>query len=94
MDETRLPGVPVGPDRHVEVTGVDFYRTVEQLPVLEQTYKVARRRLFDIYEMAGRVSAWLIRLMRTAHTGLLPNYLVWFALGLLLILYLIMGGSQ
>ena len=24
LDEARIPGVPLGPERHVEVTGVDF----------------------------------------------------------------------
>ena len=54
MDETRIPGVPVGPERHVEVTGVDFYLTVEQLPVLKPMYEMARRKIFDVYETGGK----------------------------------------
>ena len=81
-DETGIPGVPVGPDRHVEVTGVDFYRTVEQLPLLKPMYKLARRKLFDVYEASGKVAARLTSLLRGAHTGLLPMYLAWCVLGL------------
>lgn len=92
MDETRIPGVPIGPDRHVEVTGVDFYRTVEQLPVLKPMYELARRKILDVYETSGKAAAWLTGILRGAHTGLLPLYLTWCVLGLLAILYLMMNG--
>ncbi len=94
MDETRIPGVPVGPERHVEVTGVDFYRTVEQLPVLKPMYEMARRKMFDIYETCGKVTAWLTSCLRGAHTGLLPMYLTWCVLGLITILYVMMQGTS
>jgi formate hydrogenlyase subunit 3/multisubunit Na+/H+ antiporter MnhD subunit len=92
MEETRIPGVPEGAERHVEVTGVDFYLTVEELPVLKTLYQMARRKLFDIYETGGKVTAWLTNLLRRAHNGLLPWYLTWFVLGLLAILYVMMEG--
>nr|NIL97308.1 hypothetical protein [Planctomycetales bacterium]NIM08863.1 hypothetical protein [Planctomycetales bacterium]NIN08323.1 hypothetical protein [Planctomycetales bacterium]NIN77451.1 hypothetical protein [Planctomycetales bacterium]NIO34623.1 hypothetical protein [Planctomycetales bacterium] len=88
-----IPGVPTGPQRNVEVTGVDFYRTVEQLPVLKSLYGMAERNLFDIYETAGRSTAWLTGWLRGAHSGLLSQYLTWFVLGLLAILYLTMKGT-
>ena len=93
MSETRIPGVPRGPDRHVEVTGVDFYQTVEKLPGLQQLYDAARRKVFDIYETGGRVIAWLTGLLRAAHTGVLPVYLSWFVLGVLVVLYIMMEGT-
>lgn len=94
MDETRIPGVPVGPERHVEVTGVDFYLTVEQLPVLKTMYEMARRKLFDIYETSGKGSAWLTNCLRGLHAGLLPTYLTWCVLGLIAILYVMMQGTS
>ena len=93
MDETRIPGVPAGPDRHVEVTGVDFYLTVEELPVLKNLFRLARKKIFDIYETGGRATGWLTDLLRRAHTGLLPWYLTWFVLGLLAILYVMLEGT-
>lgn len=93
LDEARIPGVPAGPDRHVEVTGVDFYRTIEQLPGLRGLYKLAQKQVFDIYETAAKAGAPLTGLLRRAHTGLLPTYLMWLVLGLLAILYLMIEGT-
>ncbi len=93
LDEARIPGVPKGASRHVEVTGVDFYQTVEQLPVLKPLYVLASSKVFDIYDRIGKVTAWLSTLLRAAHRGVLPTYLGWFVLGLLGILYVIMEGT-
>ena len=93
LDEARIPGVPKGPGRHVEVTGIDFYRTVEQLPVLNGFYQAAQTKIFDVYETVGRSTAWLVNLLRVAHNGVLPMYLTWFVLGLLGVLYVIMEGT-
>ena len=92
LDETRIPGVPMGPGRHVEVTGVDFYRTVEQLPLLRKLYKVSRTQVLDIYETGGSIAAGLSAFLRGAHTGDLPFYVTWFVLGLIGILSVMMEG--
>ena len=93
MDEARIPGVPRGPERHVEVTGVDFYQTVEQLPGLQALYRLARRKMFDLYEVSGRVTTLLVAGLRRAHSGRLPVYVAWFFLGLLIIVYLLLEGN-
>jgi hypothetical protein len=93
LDEVRLPNVPEGASRDIEVTGVDFYQTVEQLPGLRSFYQVARSKIFDIYQSGGKAVAWLVVLLRGPHTGELPHYLTWFVFGLLAILYVMMEGS-
>lgn len=93
MDETRITGVPVGPERHVEVTGVDFFRTVEKLPVLNRLYRLAHRKLFDLYEASDRATAWLGRTLSAAHSGLLSLYLGWLGIGLILVLWLVLDGG-
>ncbi len=90
LDEVRIPGVPLGPERNVEVTGVDFYETVQQLPVLKSLYSMADKKWFDIYDMSGWGTRWLAGVLRGAHTGLLSRYLTWFVAGLLVILYVMM----
>lgn len=92
MDETRIPGVPRGPERHVEVTGVDFYLTIEQLPLLKPMYQMARRRMFDLYHAGGKIAAHMSDALSEAHSGFLPAYLTWLVLGLLAIVYLMMFG--
>ena len=93
MDEVYIPGVPAGADRHVEVTGVDFYLTVERLPVLKTLYAMSRRQMFDVYEITRRTMTGLVELLRSAHTGLLSLYLAWFVFGVLLLLYVILEGA-
>ena len=93
LDESFIPGVPMGAQRHVEVTGVDFYRTVEQLPVLKSLYRPAKSRMFDLYETSGRVTARLGSLLRRAHAGALPVYLSWFVFGVIVILLVTMEGT-
>lgn len=93
MEEARIPGVPMGAERHVEVTGVDFYQTVAQFPVLRPLYEMAGRKLFDIYETGGKGAGWMISLLRGVHTGVLSLYLIWFAVGLLVVLYVMMEGA-
>jgi formate hydrogenlyase subunit 3/multisubunit Na+/H+ antiporter MnhD subunit len=93
LEQTRITGVPEGTDRYVEVTGVDFYRTVEQLPVLKLLYGMANKRIFDIYQISGRVSLWFSNLLSAAHTGALPLYLIWFTVGMLAVLYVFMLGN-
>ena len=93
IDETRIPGIPWGTSRHVEVTGVDFYQTVEQLPGLGKLYSMARAKVFDLYEVIGKLINPLAGALRAAHQGVLPLYLGWFLFGLLAILYVMMERS-
>ena len=76
-----------GASRHVEVTGVDFYDAVERLPGLRRLYALARGKLFDIYEVGATTAAYLVGVLRGAHTGALPVYLTWIVAGLLVVLY-------
>lgn len=94
MDETRITGVPVGDNRHVEVTGVDFYRTLEELPILRAYFRLAKQRIFDGYEHAGRATRRIVDSIRNTQSGILPNYLVWLVMGMLILLaYAAMGGG-
>lgn len=94
LDEARIPGVPAGAQRHVEVTGVDFYQTVQQLPMLKSLFVMARLKMFDIYSSTGKALAKPVRVLQIAHNGLLSFYLIWFLLGLLAIVYWMMEGTR
>ena len=78
-----------GPGRHLEVTGVDFYKAIEQLPGLRRLYALARRQIFDVYALGARSAVYLVTVLRGAHTGALPLYLVWVLAGLLVLLFAI-----
>ena len=87
LEDVYLSGEAPGSARHVEVTGVDFYATIEQLPVLRRVYPMARARAFDIYYLCRGGLGYFIGALRTAHTGVLPAYLRWFVIGLLVVVW-------
>jgi formate hydrogenlyase subunit 3/multisubunit Na+/H+ antiporter MnhD subunit len=89
LDEVYLSGEETGARRHVEVTGAEFYDTVERLPGLRQLYWLAHLKLFDIYELGAKSTLYLVGLLRAAHTGALPLYVGWVLAGALVVLYAI-----
>jgi len=94
LDEPYISGVPRGPARHVEVTGVDFYLSVEELGPLRRLYAAARRKWFDLYDVGTGVIFYFVELLRTAHSGLLPLYLTWYLAGFLALLWLLATGVR
>lgn len=76
-------------DRHVEVTGVDFYRTVEKLPLLGWLFTLARKKIFDIYHLCRTGTGYLVQMLRSFHTGILPAYLRWFVAGMLVVVWVV-----
>lgn len=93
MDEAYVYGVERGPSRHVEITGVDFYRTIERLPALRRFYELARLNFFDLYEICAKSMRRAAGSLRAVHTGVLPTYVVWFLAGALAVLYVMAGAG-
>jgi formate hydrogenlyase subunit 3/multisubunit Na+/H+ antiporter MnhD subunit len=89
MQDAYLSGEESGTERHVEITGVDFYQTIEQLPVLQRIYRLTRAKAFDIYHLFQRGANYLIQALRSLHTGILPAYLRWFVVGLVLVVWVV-----
>ncbi|MFC1453043.1 NADH-quinone oxidoreductase subunit L, partial [Verrucomicrobiota bacterium] len=95
LEEVRISGEEKGAGRDVEVTGVDFYSTIENLPPFRDAYAAARRKLFDIYDVGTGIIFYFVEALRKAHSGLLPLYLTWLLAGLVLVLGVLrygMGG--
>ncbi len=90
LKDVYLSGEDTGPNRHVEVTGVDFYDAVEKLPGLRQLYRLARRKAFDIYDLGAKATTYLVGLLRAAHTGALPLYVAWVLVGVLIVVFAVM----
>ena len=89
LDEVYIRGTESGPSRYVEVTGADFYRTMERLPGVKWLYALSRRKVFDIYALGGAVASYVVALLRSAHSGALTVYLTWFLAGVLAMLFAI-----
>ncbi len=89
IQEVYVKGEERGDQRHIEVTGVDFYNSIEQLPGLQRFYALTRQQVFDIYEFLRRGSKYVIHVLSSLHTGILPAYLRWFVAGLLLVVWVV-----
>ncbi|GAG07502.1 unnamed protein product, partial [marine sediment metagenome] len=94
MSETYVSDEPTGEARDVEVTGVNFYRTVEDLTPLHGIYRAARNKLFDIYDVGTKVLFYFVEALRRAHSGVLPVYLTWFLAGFIVLLWLLVYGAK
>ena len=89
IKDVYIHGEEQGSQRHVEITGVNFYDTIEQLPGVQRFYVLTRARVFDIYDFLRRVSNYLVQMLRSLHTGILPTYLRWFVAGLLVVVWVV-----
>jgi hypothetical protein len=94
MQDVYISNDEPGPQRHVEVTGVDFYDTIEQIPGLHKYYELMKARMFDIYDLFKSGADYVVQMLRSIHTGILPAYTRWFVAGLLLVVWVVtMEGS-
>lgn len=63
----------------------EFYKDIVEFPVLVKIYKLAQKKIFDIYEVGLRITFVFIRFLRYLHNGVLPTYLVWCLIGMLIL---------
>ena len=87
LDEVYVSGEAEAGGRHLEVTGVDFYRTIEELPGLRRYYALTRQKAFDIYHQLRRSTNYVTGGLRAMHSGILPAYLRWFIAGMLVVVW-------
>ncbi|MDX2417146.1 MAG: proton-conducting transporter membrane subunit [Xanthomonadales bacterium] len=87
--DVYISGEQASGQRNVEVTGVDFYNTIEQLPGLQRFYVLTRDRVFDIYEILRHGCNYFVQMLRSIHNGILPAYLRWFVAGLLVVVWVV-----
>jgi len=77
-----------------EVSGVDFYRTVQDMGIFKYIYKRASEKLFDIYELGKGLVFGISKQLQNLHTGILPFYLIWCLLGMAILLIVFGIGGQ
>jgi formate hydrogenlyase subunit 3/multisubunit Na+/H+ antiporter MnhD subunit len=72
-----------------EVKTEDFYATIQAVPLIRRAYQAAEKKYFDIYEQIRLGVLSVTRLLRYLHNGVLPTYLVWCLLGIMVLFYLL-----
>ncbi len=87
MQDVYVRGVARSEGRDLEVTGVDFYDTVRELPSLRGFYGAAEAGRLDPYTWGRAGLERVTALLASAHSGSLPRYLAWSLLGVVALLY-------
>lgn len=83
-DEIYLGGMAA--ETRFRVSGVDFYREIRQMPLLQTIYTAAEKKYCDIYELGSKGTFFFSGILQKLHPGLLQWYLFYILLGLLLLL--------
>ncbi len=92
-DSTPYIGGEILPEES-RVTGVDFYRTVQDFGIFKRIYGLAEKKMFDIYEVGKIVLFYIIDILKHMHSGLLSSYVSWVIAGVLILLVVLMKGSM
>ena len=68
-------------------SGVDFYRTISEMPALKPLYAHAERHWYDLYDLGRRLTFYVTGVLRAVHSGLLLTYVSWCVFGLVVLLW-------
>ncbi len=79
----------VQPSDEMIIPGTHFYKTVSAMGGLRQMYSGQEKGYFDPYNQSGRFGLAFSDFLRWLHSGILPMYLTWVTLGLLVILFVV-----
>ncbi|MGD9015329.1 MAG: proton-conducting transporter membrane subunit [Candidatus Omnitrophota bacterium] len=71
------------------VSGIEFYNTVKEIGPLARMYKLAEAKFFDIYDLGQKGVFRVTNLLRYLHNGVLPTYLVWCLLGMMVMFFVL-----
>jgi NADH:ubiquinone oxidoreductase subunit 5 (subunit L)/multisubunit Na+/H+ antiporter MnhA subunit len=89
--ESFVGGEILDQQEDMRISGVQFYRTIRELPLLKGIYNAAEVRWFDPYEVSKRLVLGASRILGLLHNGLLPRYVSWCLFGIVLIVYFLAG---
>jgi len=85
VSPSYIGGEEIGKD--MKLSGVEFYNTIRDLPLLRGFFILAEKKVFDIYDQGKRIVFFFIRIFQYLHNGVLPTYLVWCLLGMIVLLF-------
>jgi formate hydrogenlyase subunit 3/multisubunit Na+/H+ antiporter MnhD subunit len=80
--------------RNMRVSGTEFYDTIKDLGLLKTIYQKAKDKFFDIYDQGTKFTLFFTKILRRLHSGILPVYLIWCLLGLVILLFILFRGSM
>lgn len=72
-------------------TGTEFYNTISDIPLFGKIYKMADDKVFDIYDEGKKAASFFTGVLQRLHNGILPTYLAWCLLGMVILLLILIG---
>ncbi|PIU18573.1 MAG: hypothetical protein COT16_01710 [Elusimicrobia bacterium CG08_land_8_20_14_0_20_44_26] len=79
-----IGGENISPE--MNVSGVEFYASIENIFPFRQIYSLAKKYIFDFYEALKALVFYIIKPLRYIHDGILTDYLSWIFIGGIIIL--------
>ncbi|MFH1360620.1 MAG: proton-conducting transporter membrane subunit [Candidatus Omnitrophota bacterium] len=73
----------------MRLSGTGFYNTIQDIGLLKGIYALAEKKFFDIYEVGSKITFGLNKMLRYIHNGVLPTYLSWCLLGMLILFWVL-----
>lgn len=80
--EIFVGGETVKEHPRMRVSGTEFYNTIQDIGVLRAIYRLAKLKVFDLYDVGAKVAFGFSKVLRYIHNGVLPTYLAWCLLGM------------
>ena len=77
------------PEKMERISGTDFYDTIKDIKALSFIYKKEEAKTLDIYDQTKNFLAWSSRILKRAHNGILPTYMVWCLIGMIAIFFVL-----
>ena len=74
----------------MRVSGTEFYNTIREMGILKTICDRAERKVFDIYDVGAKITFRIAKVFRYLHNGILPTYLAWCLLGMLILFYFLL----
>ena len=92
IKSTRVSSPYIGGEEmepQMNISGTNFYRTIEDMRLFKSLYGRAKKGYFDIYNWAKGIVFYIFRPLSATHSGVLPTYLTWCLAGLLILLFIL-----
>jgi len=74
---------------NMRVSGTEFYNTIKDVAPLGTIYRLAERKVFDIYHLGSTITFGFNKILRYIHNGVLPTYLAWCFLGMIILFFIL-----
>jgi len=75
---------------NMRVSGTEFYNTIKEITPLDAIYRLAERKVFDIYHLGSIITFGFNKILSYLHNGILLTYLSWCLLGMIILFYILL----